>query len=235
MKLPRLNLAHPLIIYTAAWLLVLFLVGLQLTVNLPPINDSTLILELSNIISFWLIYLFLLPAYPRGRAKSTRGISPQVMLRLKRFVKGLLVFWTVSIAFEVIYAGGVRLMWALSGNIEKSYGDFGIPTFHGLLNSIYFFSITALFLDFVVSKRRQSLFLVMMLLMWPVVAFARSVLMGALCQMAGVYLLLHRVSLSTLLKLLLVVLVIIWAFGWIGDLRGTPDPFANLVDSRYQE
>jgi oligosaccharide repeat unit polymerase len=60
------------------------------------------------------------------------------------------------------------------------------------------------------------------------------VLLGVVCQMVAVYLLLYRVSLKPLIKLAMLALIIVVAFGLIGDYRGTQSSLITLVDDRYQ-
>lgn len=230
-----LNLAHPPFIYAVVWLLVLFLTNLRLTTQLPVLNANTVILVGGNIVSFWLLYFFVGAAFRRRTVWLLKDIPILVLNKLNRFVRWILAIWLLGTLIEIIYARGVPLLWALNQGLDKNYTNFGIPTFHGLMNALYLLSITALFLDYLACKKRKTLGVLLFLLMWPVLTLGRSVLLGALCQMSAVFFIFHRISIKRLLSLSVLVLLVVWAFGALGDIRGTPNPFVYLVDSQYQE
>ncbi len=235
MKLPRFNLANPAMLYTVIWLTVLFLVSLRFTTQLLPLKASMLILIGGNIASFWLLYFVVWTGYPRSPARSFKDIPVAMLIKIKRFVAWMLAIWAVGTFVEIVYFRGVPLLWALSQVQDKNYTDFGIPTLHGFMNALYLFSITALFLDYLVRRNNRILIGVLLLLTWPVLMLGRGILLGALCQMSAVFFIFYRISTRRLLSMALLVLVIVLAFGLIGDIRGTPNPFLSLVDSRYQE
>jgi oligosaccharide repeat unit polymerase len=233
-KQSRLNLANPALIYTIVWILALGLALLQLTTNLSSINGSTLFLILSNCASFWILYSLFSASHLSRPSLPASQISPVVMERLMQFVRRLLFIWLVGIVVTIIYQGGLPLFWAFNES-DQNYIDFGIPTLHGLLNSIYMFSVTALFLDYMVRRNKTSLILSLVLFVWVVLAFARSVLLGVICQSIGIYLLLYGVSTKALLKLVPLVLIVVILFGTIGEYRGTGNQLMDLVEDPYYE
>jgi oligosaccharide repeat unit polymerase len=230
----RLNLANPALIYTIVWILALTLAFLRLTTNLDSINGSTLFLILSNCASFWLLYALFSASNTSHPSMRPSQISPVVMESLMRFVKRLLFFWLVGVVVTISYQEGLPLLWAFNQS-DQNYIDFGIPTLHGLLNSIYMFSFTALFLDYLVRRNRTSLYLLLVLFVWVVLAFARSVLLGVICQSVGIYLLLHGISAKALLKLVPLMMVVVILFGAIGEYRGTGNQLMDLVEDPYYE
>ncbi len=234
MRPVRLNLANPAFIYTAAWLLALGLAALQITTNLEPIKASTAFLIFSNIASFWLLSFLLTGITRPGGSTTPLEISPVVMERLMRLVKKLLVIWLIGVSITIFYQEGLPLLWAFD-EYSLSYADFGIPTFHGLLNSIYMFSMTSLFLNYLVCRNRKSLYLALLLLTWVVLAFARSVLLGVICQSVGIYLLLNGISLKAFVKLLIVAVLVVILFGVIGDYRGTLHQMDTMINEPYYD
>lgn len=228
-----LNLSNPVVVYSLVWLGVLLLVSFRFTRNLLPLNASTLCLVLGNVASMGLIYFLV------GRVTSKKEINKQNLddsIRpLKSLIKRLLIVWVLGSLVEIIYSGGLPLSWAFSGETWKDYKDFGIPTFHGLMNALYMFSVTGLFFDYMVTRNRKALRWSLLLLAWAVAMLGRGILLCAVGQMAGVYLCLKRVSTKTLLGLVLTSIFLIGVFGWMGDIRGRwRNPFSYLVDTQRQ-
>jgi oligosaccharide repeat unit polymerase len=153
---------------------------------------------------------------------------------LKVLIKRLLIVWVLGSLFEIIYSGGLPLWWAFSGVPEKNYTDFGLPTFHGLMNALYLFSVTGLFFNFMVTRDRNTLRWSLLLLAWPVFMLGRGIVLCAVGQMAGVYFCLKRVSIKTGLVMVLAAIFLITVFGWTGDIRGRSTPFSYLVNTQRQ-
>ena len=227
-----LNLSNPVVVYSLVWLGVLLLVSFRFTTNLLPLNRSTLLLVLGNVASMGLIYFLLRRVTPKKEINKENlddSVRP-----LKILIKRLLIVWVLGSLFEIINAGGLPLWWALGGGAEKNYTDFGVPTFHGLMNALYLFSVTGLFFDYMVTRNRKALRWSLLLLAWPVAMLGRGILLCAVGQMAGVYFCLKRVSIKTLLALVLTAIFLISVFGWIGDTRGRSTPFSYLVNTQRQ-
>lgn len=231
---PLVNLSNPVLLYSLVWLVVLFLVSMRLTTNLLRLNFSTGILVVGNVLSFGLIYGLLRGVTPRREEVSKENLSRSAY-RLTIFIKPLLYAWLIGSLIDIAYSGGVPLFWSLSGEFEKNYTGFGIPTFHGLMNGLYLFVVTGLFFSYMVRRDKKPSRWALLLLAWPIVVLARGVLLSAVCQMAGVYFCLKRVSIKTLSRALVVSVLVIALFGWLGDIRGRDDsPFSYLVNTQEQ-
>lgn len=224
----RISLANPLLIYSFLWLTILSLAEARLTTNLLPLSASVLGLVLINILSFVGIYSFLKLLYKNKKVKIAFLLS-QTELLYSYSIK-LLRIWSIGTLLEIIYSRGVPLQWALMGQTDKNYTDFGIPSFHGVMNALFLFSITSMFLHYLVSHKKQPLKLMLVLLIWPVVMLGRGILLGAIMQLLGVFLQLRSVSHGVLIRLVVVAIVVIIGFGLLGDTRQQENPFAYLVD-----
>jgi oligosaccharide repeat unit polymerase len=226
MRGPRgLDLANPVTVYTLLWTSVLALTALQLTTQLVPLNRTTVLLVAANIATFLALYVILgawMPAGARGASPVALGDSA-VLQRLRRLITALLAVWAVGSIAEAILAGGFPLVWIATGQTDKDYRNFGLPTLHGLLTAFYLFSVAGLFLDYCVSRRRAMLIGVGILLTWPVLLMNRGALIWALLEIAAVYLLLTRIDGRRILWLSAAGLVAVLMFGYIGDVRVGPD------------
>ena len=233
MKL-AVNIINPVLIYSSIWLVVLFATSLGITDNLLPLNTATIWLVLSNIFSFLLVYMVFAVCYPNCKSYVHEfSISKLSLIRMRKFVSGLLLIWVLLSIVEIIYCGGVPLAWVFL-KIPKTYIDFGIPTLHGFINAIYLFSLTFLFLDWYLHGNRKKLLFILILLLWPIAVICRSLLVTVLFQMAGIYFLFNILNFKKMLLTILLLLGLIVLFGIIGDIRGVANPFSSMVIEEYQ-
>jgi oligosaccharide repeat unit polymerase len=227
------KLSNPLLTYTSVWLAALFLTSLKMTTNLPDFNISTVFLIGSNIVSFWVIYYIVFsPAkdiFPKHFFINLSSVE-----KLKNFSNLLFNLWLAGTIIEILLGGGFPLAWVLLG-IPKNYTEFGIPTFHGLLNGIYFFWITAYFLYYFVTDDKSILKKSFLGLLWPLCMLGRGIFLGAVFQIVFVYLQVKPLSSRKIVLLLSVMYIIVFMFGFIGDTRQTGNPFNYLVDPRYKQ
>lgn len=232
-----INLSHPLFAYAFVWVLVIGLLSLRLTTNLLPWNLPTLMLVGGNLITIFLSYGAISLAYfaYRIRPEAERPTPGDRSLpKLRKLVRTLLILWALGSIIEVITFRGVPLTWVLAGDFSRLYIDFGIPSLHGALNGIYLFSVTAVFIDFLQTGKRRRLLLIACLLIWPVLALARSLLLAALSQMICVFLCTRGFTWKSLIKVVSWALLLVWVFGFLGDLRQFSNPFSYLVDPKYE-
>ena len=230
----KLNIANPLVSYISIWLLTIFLVNLQLTTNLLPLNTSTLILVFANIITFIVIYtIFSVQVSTQKQIFYKNSFLPQIVL-LRKYIKVLLLLWLAGTIFEIIISGGGPLQWALI-HLVKNYTNFGIKSFHGLMNSLYLFSTTAIFFDYLICGKKKALIICLVLLLWPVIMIERGILFGIILQMFCVYSIAKGLRLGSAFKGLLLLLGVLILFGVIGDIRtAEAKPFVNLVVEQHK-
>lgn len=216
MKL-KIDLANPLFLYTCVWFVVLGLVSLQSSKFLVPLNIETLILVFSNILTFALIY-YIFKKHVSKMPISTPVQSPLVIAKLRFFIRTLLVIWVIGTIFEIIAAKGVPLLWLFT-NAKLNYANFGISSFHGIMNAFYLFSITGLFLEYMSTKQKKLIYFIGILLLWPVIMIGRGILLGALLQMLAIYFLYKKQDAKQIFKIILIAILAISIFGFIGDFR----------------
>ncbi|NNA97961.1 O-antigen polymerase [Pseudomonas gessardii] len=222
---------NPVFVYIAVWGLVLFLYSLGLTSNLVDFSLVGVILIVLNLLSILLIFFFLGGG---GKQKSRSEDDWFFQDTVRRFLKFVILVWMSGTFAEIIYSGGFPLYWKLIGD-TRLYTEFGIPSFHGIMNAFYLQALSMACYLFLKFRRFKFLFLIVVLLFWPIFMLGRGILLGGLLQMACVLFLLTRLNAKKIFALTLGLIGVIIAFGYIGDLRQTANPFSYLVTGQTAE
>src|SRR5690606_34710250 len=145
-------MANPVLVFSMVWgsVLALYLVGA--TDNLVPINSSGDFLILLNVLSIVLIYMLLMFG---SRTVATDHVSELKHIESAGvYLKTLLFFWFIGTCFEVYVQKGFPLYWNIVGD-GRLYTDFGIPSFHGVMNAMYLQAVTALAYIYFISPKKR--------------------------------------------------------------------------------
>lgn len=225
-------IVSPMFIYPLVWVIAIVLTGVRITSNLPLMNFSTLLLIGGNLFVLLLLYLIVFSSSKRTHIGKI-SVDLLELDILVNFAEKLFKVWVVGTLIEIFLGGGFPLIWIVLG-IPKGYNEFGIPTFHGLMNGIFFFFITTFALDYFIRGGKKRLFKFIPFLLWPVMMLGRGIFLGATLQIGAVYLICKPLNLSRIILMLLAVFGMIIIFGLIGDTRQTGNPFAYLVNPEYR-
>jgi oligosaccharide repeat unit polymerase len=223
-------IVNPLFIYLTSWFGVLILYFLNLTSNLVAWSFIGIIMIAINMAFFCLVY-YLFVGHKKKNIYIVRCEYTEI---IKVYAKYISVFWLFGTLVEVYFSGGFPLYWVLVG-IPKLYTEFGIPSFHGIMNALYLQLVTMLFYLYVCRPESKKIYLIaiILLLSWPVMMLGRGILVSALIQMGCIYLILNKVKLSQILLMLIACLTVVVAFGMLGDMRQTINPFSYLIRDNY--
>ena len=226
---PTINFANPCSIFLIVWSITLFLMLLRLTDNIVPLNTEILSLIGINMgtsiiiyVSFYLIFLSFKQYSQEEKRRNLESSLPAA------FLQKTMGLWIIGSVVDIVYSNGVPILWALMGS-DKNYTHFGIPSFHGIVNALYLFSITGIFIEYLVTKNKKKLVFVFLLACWPVVMLGRGILLTALIQMLGAYFILTNLNMKRISILILFALISIVLFGIIGDIRDIPNQFQHLL------
>ncbi|AZD09719.1 hypothetical protein C4K26_4330 [Pseudomonas chlororaphis] len=217
---------NPAFIYISMWSLVLILYFFGLTTNLVSPSVVGLMIIFMNMLGILLLYLLL----KNRKALSVVSLerAEYYIVVVRRFARVLLVVWILGTVFEVYYSGGVPLYWRLAG-IDKLYTEFGVPSFHGVMNACYLQILSMMTYLLIKTRSRWLLVVVAMLLFWPVLMLGRGILLSGLIQIVCVSLLLTKISYKKIITLIVVLMMVVVIFGYLGDMRQTSNPFSYLV------
>lgn len=229
-KILQINLFNPFFVYVVLWTGTIFLIKLKLNSFLTDLHGETCLLVFSNILTFAIIYFPLTLYYRADHAKIPEN-NRHVLEKLRSLIYIFLVIWGIGAILNILASEGVPLYWLLTGQLEKDYRNFGIPSFSGLLAALHMFSVTGLFLYYLLIRNSKILFLLVMLLAWNVLLMNRGAMTWILLQMLGAYLIVKRATIMNSLGLIFSLFFFVLVFGWIGDWRlgrSFSEEFSNL-------
>lgn len=221
---------HPMALFVATWCGVAFLYSLHLS-DLLIFKDKevqNLVLEillpfLVTAIGSTALLKVLSRSFATSRIRSSW--SPD---QTERRLVYLFRFWMLATCFEIIVSGGVPLFWLLRG-IPKTYFDFGIPSIHGLLNSLLQAVALVRMAMFALTGKKKHLWVPTFVLVWSVVVVTRNMMIVVILEAAIATLSFRRVRGSTIIRLAATIMILILSFGAIGDLRSGADHFRALA------
>lgn len=214
-----MTLASPPAVFTALWGTVVALAGLQLTKQLLPMNDATMSLIVSSVVSFWAIYIVMSYVMRRKPDVVETRASGLDFPCLRQYVLRLTQLWIAGTVLEIVVAGGLPILWLLAGDTTRDYRDFGIPSVHGLLTAMYLFILTATFLDYCINGRPRDRWITLALLVWPLLQINRGAFVWSLLEMLGIFMLVRRITPLRTVQVGAALLAGVLLFGQVGDWR----------------
>lgn len=215
------------------WIIALTLYALKGTDNLVDLGPSLVVIFLLMVVFFFLasaIPLFFLSKLQRDTIKKA-DVNP---IRLELAIKWLMSLWIFGSALDIGYSGGLPLVWAFTGS-DKNYTDFGIPSFHGLINSFYFALMGCLFLRFKLTGDRRYLAYSVIFFSWPIFMLGRGIMLTVIVQLGIIQIFYSGISFKKILSLAGFAMFVVVLFGLLGDLRGSENPFQGIVSAGYEE
>jgi oligosaccharide repeat unit polymerase len=231
----RPPILQPAVIFAVVWGSVFLLYSLHLSGVLIYNNTQVL----NTILTLCVPFLLACGAYSMIRGmilivappvqSSDASISEEETYR--RLDKRLTLFfrlWLVVTAFEIVVSGGLPLVWLFTGS-SKTYFDFGIPSLHGLVNSLVMSIALCRVVLFLKTGERRHLLVPIFFVFWPFVIISRMLLVVTLLEYAVIYIALKGVKAETIIRSVVGALSFIFIFGFIGDLRSGAETFRQLA------
>lgn len=225
----------PITLFFLPWTIVLILYSFGATENLVELPSSLIALLIFIVLIFsFATTLSYINYRDKRRLKSTWAYAPSSTGRLKKAINIQFIIWFLGTIFEIYKSGGLPLIWAILGD-PRNYTEFGIPSFHGLMNSFYFSLLACLYYYYKVTNDKRFLFYTLIMLTWPIFMLGRGIMLTVLVQVGIIYVFFVRIKIKTVLYLMLLSLLIVVGFGVIGNTRGNVNPFAYLVTRDYEQ
>ena len=218
-------LLQPWLLQGAIWCLVVGLYAVRLSRLL--IFPMSLVVRWAAIIVVPFALAALLAEWV-ARPRHLRRWRELDYRRSQRWLLRLGVFWALCSAGEVLYSGGLPILWLLRHS-AKNYGDFGIPSLHGLLNSLLLALALSSLLLWLRSGERRFLILPAFSLFWSLVVISRNLLVVDALQLMLLWGLFRGVRWSFVWRALLAASLLIWIFGAVGDARSGAYAFRSLA------
>ena len=118
------NILNPCFIFNFIWLITLSLYELKLSHIQQDLSDRTIFIFWVCVLCFNITIFFLeLIKFPGTGQRISRK-----KYAVRRKTAKLILIWIFL--FEVIYSGGLPLIWKIIGS-NKTYFDYGLPSLHG--------------------------------------------------------------------------------------------------------
>ena len=222
------KLINPLSLFNMIWLLVISIYQLRLSVLQDPIEDKTIITFMICILSFSIF--FILGIIFKISNKNNKQETTHVIEY--KTIRNLFFFWVFIEIIETIYSGGLPIFWKILDS-TKNYMNYGIPTLHGFMNSISLVIVllsTYLYLynRKKTGKRDKRLIgILLTVLIFDICMITRQVIISAIIEMIAIYIVFNNKI--PWKKLIIITLVIIIAFGILGNFRTGYEEFLNVA------
>lgn len=210
---------NPLSAFSAIWMAVVALSYMMLSGWQSPIEAETFSVLLVMQLAFAVLYLvgngLKLKESRRENAGTT--VSPEQL-------NVLFIIWLLVEFVEIVYSGGLPILWHLLGT-GKTYFDFGIPSVHGLMNSVGLVILlvaTLLILDGK-DKNHHLRHVCIFIFLYYLCLVTRQVIVSAAIEVLIVVFL--RKPELVVHKVIPVALIAVLLFGIVGNLRTGYDAF----------
>jgi oligosaccharide repeat unit polymerase len=152
---------------------------------------------------------------------------------ISKRMKVLMYFWVFCSIIEVIQARNFPFLSLLGIGPYINYVDFGIGGLHGLLNAIYLFLACFYFLRYKADNKKRYLYVLFLLLLWPILLTTRQLLLSYFIQLFFIHLLTTKINTKKVLKLFCIVLLAFSIFGYLGDLRSGREHIISLASPTF--
>ena len=218
MECQRPWIAHPLAIYCVPWLLIAPLYMLEWSSVLIYKADLAayiaVVWVITPLVLSWLYWELM-----ASRAVGAAPAPPPDFDRLLLFARWLLLIWFLASCLEVLASHGVPLLWLIRHD-QKVAQDFGIPSIHGLVNSLLLASTTIYVMAGVMLRKPAYYLVLLMTLVWAIIAVSRELLMVALVQTVMIFLQHRKLKIMRFVFWgAVLALAVLLLFGAVGDFR----------------
>jgi oligosaccharide repeat unit polymerase len=231
-------LLNPALMYAATWMFVLLLYALRLSDLLDPLQPLTVLLVVGTSLSF--ILGWMIESVPNFGRLATAKINLNVLgaiinsAGVGRRLKAIWIIFGLGVFFEVVYFNGAPGLGLIGIGSQIAYTDFGIPGFHGLVNSLFYACCAVTFARRLLGASNKTLLLVMASIGYPILVMSRQVLISLLLQYLLIYFSIRRPSPRIFGRAAIVFIATFLFFGYLGDIRSGRDHIINLAAPTFE-
>lgn len=208
-------LVNPYILNGLVWLLVLTVYQMGWSKLCAPLSD-----ELTGFMIITIVASLIIGVITFRKEKISFVKLQNISLK---GVKIWMIIFYLMLFAEIAAGGGVPLLGYLSGNILVAYDEFGIPVVHVVL--VNGLSCLTLYLFYAFrstgkGKLRKKIIIYLILGFLPfILMFNRGAIISILLGMFIISILAAKNTLRSLVKIVLGSFIILFAFGYLGNLR----------------
>jgi oligosaccharide repeat unit polymerase len=222
-------LFHPVTLFLASWCVVVGLYSLHLSELLLFDNRRVIAIALWVVVPFAITAFWTMAFYALAPKKTFPSPRPSLDIAVveKRLHRAFWIWATLTV-FEVIISRGLPIIWLIRGS-SKTYIDFGIPSIHGLLNSLLLAIGLVEIGLFAIDRRRRHLWIPSWIIVWSIIAVTRNMMIVSLLEGGIAWGMMRGIRWRTVLKTVCAVAVVICIFGYVGDFRSGAEEFRQLA------
>lgn len=218
------KILNPIFIFVGTWLAIIVLYQFELSNWQYNLIDDSYITFIINIMAFTISYLLVYIFKRKKIIQNNENKDDKNVIVDFNFIKKMFIFWIIIEIIETIYSGGIPIIWKLVGS-SKTYASYGIPTVHGLMNSI---SLVIMLLSYYLylkenRKNKKLLLIIGTIILFDLMIITRQVIVSALIELFVIYIFFNKKI--PVYKLLIIVSFLVIGFGLIGNIRTGSDNF----------
>ena len=180
-----LSIKNPILLFALTWLIVVILYNLRLSFLLENLNYHAALYLILVVLSFVLSFLVVLFKFRNVRFIKS-GNQLIVSEKANLLLKCLFFIWIILSLFEIYYFRGVPVM-AFIGGVDMRYTEWGIPSLHGLLNAVILTISNYSLFNYITTKNKKHLFLLLICFIWPIMLITRQLFMSMSVQALFIY------------------------------------------------
>jgi oligosaccharide repeat unit polymerase len=218
-------LLNPVLLYSIVWLGAVLLCWAGFASFMGPVSPRFLTFVVGDIVASAIAYVTVIALTSDSRAaklapesRRMRAIPLTVQSALERYSNILFALWAVGSVINAFASNGLPIIWRLQGS-ERSYADYGIPTFSGLIAACGLFASMGFFLLQRVRGNKRRWWAIALVLVYQVAIFNRGGAVWLVLELAGIYLQIGRFGLGRMVRGAALLLVLIIFFGQMGNAR----------------
>jgi oligosaccharide repeat unit polymerase len=176
-----------------------------------------------SIIAFSLVPILFSLRFARRPQPS--GFNPDTPLSN---TKAIITIWFLLVFVEVLIFGPFPV-FQLFGINTLRYTEWGIKGFHGLLNGMLMAYAIINYGLYAKTKNKKNLILFLICLIWPILLMTRQMFMSLIIQCLFVHYYLVGFKSKSVVRISVLLFVVIYVFGLLGDLRSGAESFEALA------
>lgn len=198
---------------------------LQATYSVQP-NPKVVLLILFNIVSFFFIHKIIENYYPKQpKVFNSKEFE---LDSIYSFAKWLFYFWLFGFTLSIVHSKGFPLYWKIVGD-PKTYVDFGIPTFFGLISSMRLFASVSFLFVFKLTKNKNALLLLILLVLSAFMEMSRGTITVLVLNLIGIFIVLEKFSWRKFFQLFTLFFMFTILFGIVGYIRNNDYTMAGMI------
>ena len=229
----------PAVLLLLIWVVEIVLYSLHIVDYYRPLNSLSLFFFFGVIAIVFLAGVVVkaklapkhwIDSYP-NRNWSISEIEKKANKIAKLFIVGTFL--------NVVYSQGFPLLWLVTGS-GKTYTEFGIPSFNGFVNALYYIAVVTNFYLYLSTKDKKYLKVLLLLVIYPLLTITRALIFTMGFELLGLFVMMRKIRIKSVILLLVGSIAIIVLFGYMGNQRSggdvsdaTEGMVRELVDNRY--